>query len=43
MAEEEGFEPSVRKTRTLVFETSQFNRSCTPPARPKSFYQVSNI
>jgi hypothetical protein len=30
MAEGEGFEPSV-PCGTLVFETSQFNRSCTPP------------
>ena len=31
LAEREGFEPSVRGNRTLVFETSQFNHSCTSP------------
>lgn len=31
LAEEEGFEPSVPARGTLVFETSQFNHSCTLP------------
>ncbi len=31
VAEREGFEPSVRLARTLVFETSQFNHSCISP------------
>ena len=35
MAEEEGFEPSVRWKRTTVFETAPFDRSGTPPARAR--------
>ena len=31
MAEEEGFEPSVRGYRTTVFKTAAFNHSATPP------------
>jgi hypothetical protein len=30
-AEGEGFEPSVRRSRTTVFETAPFNHSGTPP------------
>ncbi len=33
MAEGEGFEPSVRRSRTTVFETAPFNHSGTPPGR----------
>src|SRR3954449_10723334 len=29
--EGEGFEPSVRRSRTTVFETAPFNHSGTPP------------
>jgi hypothetical protein len=31
MAEGEGFEPSMDRRPILVFETSPFNRSGTPP------------
>ena len=31
MAEEEGFEPSERCSRSTVFKTAAFNHSATPP------------
>lgn len=37
MAEREGFEPSVRKKRTTVFETAPFNHSGTSPIWQKFF------
>lgn len=35
LAEEEGFEPSIRETRMPDFESGAFNHSATPPADAK--------